>query len=200
MVFLGIGACLPLLLWGLQRVPISPTNTAIDSTILPDALRPERVSPPIPLPAPSPAASLSPPVPAPVEQTPPPMAVPAPAAPTAVASTPNLGSLRVSNRTEHPIRVVLLSQHTQANAEDIPTKDIPTYDEPVHWDFAPQEGSNSGLILSLPEQELRLQPGDVLVAFAQDGSRRYWGPYVVGETPAPVWQQPNGEWQLILTP
>jgi hypothetical protein len=36
------------------------------------------------------------------------------------------------------------------------------------------------------------------VAFAQDGSRRYWGPYVVGETSSPEWNPQTQEWQLVL--
>jgi len=95
--------------------------------------------------------------------------------------------------------VALLAQHSQTDPAPADPSASP-YDEPIHWDFAPQEGSTSGLILSLPEQTLQLQPGDILVAFAQDGSRRYWGPYVVGETPAPRWQASEAEWQLILTP
>jgi hypothetical protein len=74
------------------------------------------------------------------------------------------------------------------------------YAEPAHWDFAPGEGSRQGLILSLPNGNLKLKQGDILVAFAQDGSRRYWGPYVVGETAAPIWNSKVSEWQLILQP
>ncbi|WP_448572235.1 hypothetical protein [Trichothermofontia sp.] len=171
-----------------------PTSTAIETTLVPDRL-PTRPSPlvspapavtDIPLPAPNPLASPAP-------------AAVVPSVPSAIApATTPLGSLRVSNRTDHPIRVALLTQQAQTET----TQDDPAspYDEPVHWDFAPQEGSTSGLILSLPEQTLQLHPGDVLVAFAQDGSRRYWGPYVVGETPAPLWQPSEAEWQLILTP
>jgi hypothetical protein len=70
--------------------------------------------------------------------------------------------------------------------------------EPVHWDFAPGEGGYQGLLLSLPGGDLQLQPGDVLIAFAQDGSQQYWGPYVVGETPIPQWNPAYGEWQLRL--
>ena len=62
------------------------------------------------------------------------------------------------------------------------------------------EGSNQGLILSLPQENLKLKKGDILTAFAQDGSRTYWGPYVVGETSSPVWEQQKAEWQLILQP
>ncbi|MGB3402885.1 MAG: hypothetical protein WBA77_09360 [Microcoleaceae cyanobacterium] len=100
------------------------------------------------------------------------------------------GALRVSNPTQHPVRIALLS-----SSED-------TFKTlyPVHWDFAPQEGSQTGLLLSLPEQSLDLQPGDILVGFAQDGSRRYWGPYIVGETDLPLWVAEGKEWQLILQP
>lgn len=100
------------------------------------------------------------------------------------------GSLRVSNPTEHPVRVALLPRG----------EDSSTTREPVHWDFAPKEGSTQGLILSLPEENLQLSQGDILVAFAQDGSRQYWGPYVVGETPAPIWDGQEAEWQLTLRP
>ena len=72
--------------------------------------------------------------------------------------------------------------------------------EPFHWDFAPGEGWVQGLILSLPQGDLSLKPGDVLVAFAQDGSHRYWGPFVVGETDLPYWHPEHQEWQLLLRP
>jgi hypothetical protein len=89
------------------------------------------------------------------------------------------------------VRVALLAQ----NAAD----EQPNYLKPAHWDFAPGEGSRQGLILSLPDGDLKLKKGDILVAFAQDGSRRYWGPYVVGETTLPV-RNSKSEWQLILKP
>ena len=95
-------------------------------------------------------------------------------------------AFRVSNQTNHPVRVAWRSRS--------PTS------EPVHWDFAPREGSVNGLMLSLPEAELRLQPGDILIAFAQDGSRRYWGPYIVGETDSPAWNSQGEEWQLVVQP
>lgn len=98
------------------------------------------------------------------------------------------GALRISNQTSQPLRVALLYKQKAA------------YGEPVHWDFAPGEGSSQGLLVSLPEGNLKLKKGDVIVAFAQDGSRRYWGPYVVGETEAPVLNQTTSEWQLILQP
>ena len=105
------------------------------------------------------------------------------------------GAFRMSNQTDQPVRVALLARHpgTSAGGQS-------TYSNPVHWDFAPGEGSAKGLILSLPESNLKLKKGDILVAFAQDGSRRYWGPYVVGETASPVWKRQTAEWQLILQP
>jgi hypothetical protein len=99
------------------------------------------------------------------------------------------GSLRLSNQTNQPVRLALLSKNKQAK----PEKNIP-----AHWDFAPQEGSEKGLLLSLPNGKLQLFKGDVVVAFAQDGSRRYWGPYIVGETPLPMWNSQQKEWLLIL--
>jgi len=74
------------------------------------------------------------------------------------------------------------------------------YLEPVHWDFAPGEGSQQGLILSLPTKNLSLKTGDILVAFALDGSQQYWGPYVVGKTAAPSKRGQPGEWYLVLQP
>jgi hypothetical protein len=107
------------------------------------------------------------------------------------------GTLRMSNQTAQPVRLALLArQSTGKNTSSQKTH----YDVPAHWDFAPQEGSEKGLILSLPQGNLKLEKGDILVAFAQDGSRRYWGPYVVGETPAPSWNSQTKEWQLVLSP
>lgn len=100
------------------------------------------------------------------------------------------GSLRVSNRSDRPVRVALLSK---PQAEK-------SYGKPAHWDFAPGEGGGKGLMLSLPEGKLQVKQGDILVVFAQDGSRRYWGPYVAGETASPAWNRTAGEWQLILQP
>lgn len=102
--------------------------------------------------------------------------------PVETAAAP--GALRVSNQTDRPLRVALLTKEA-ANS----SASKPNYEEPVHWDFAPGEGSSQGLILSLPQGDLKLKKGDIVVAFAQDGSCRYWGPYIVGETAAPVWDQ-----------
>jgi hypothetical protein len=109
--------------------------------------------------------------------------------------TKTSGSLRMSNQTNQPVRLALLSRKSaEKNTDSSKTKN----NLPAHWDFAPQEGSEKGLILSLPQGHLKLEKGDILVAFAQDGSRRYWGPYVVGETPTPKWDTQTKEWQLEL--
>ena len=102
------------------------------------------------------------------------------------------GALRINNQSDQPVRVALLVRPTGATSEGS--------EPPAHWDFAPGEGSREGLILSLPQGNLNMKKGDILVAFAQDGSRRYWGPYVVGETPIPIWNQQTSEWQLVLQP
>ncbi len=125
-------------------------------------------------------------------------------APATPLTAGNLGKLRVSNPTDHPVRVALLAQKSEAaeNSASVNSGaelDL-TFVEPVHWDFAPGEGRTRGLILSLPDQDLQLQDGDVLVAFAQDGSRRYWGPYVVGQTASPQWNSETTEWQLVIQP
>jgi hypothetical protein len=101
--------------------------------------------------------------------------------------------LRVSNQSPTAIRVVLLSQKNTL-AQQKP------YRSPAHWDFAPNEGGQGGLLLSLPEGNLKLASGDVLVAFALDGSRQYWGPYVVGKTSMPTKVSKSSEWQLQLRP
>jgi hypothetical protein len=127
---------------------------------------------------------------------------PVPIAPSAIPSPESKtfrGGLRVSNQTDHPLRVALLYQLPRS-ASASPAASSTRYGEPVHWDFAPSEGNIKGLILSLPDGNLVLREGDVLVAFAQDGSRRYWGPYIVGKTPLPQWNSKSNEWYLILQP
>lgn len=106
------------------------------------------------------------------------------------------GVLRISNPTGYPVRVALLAQKSQSAAIEAAV----SYDLPAHWDFAPQEGGAKGLIVSLPNRNLKVTQGDILVAFAQDGSRRYWGPYVVGETTLPRWNSKSAEWELVLQP
>ncbi|NHC36178.1 hypothetical protein [Scytonema millei] len=116
--------------------------------------------------------------------------------PQAPTAAPVPGALRVSNQSEQPLRVALLTKQPGTSSTDNNDK----YSEPIHWDFAPGEGSSQGLILSLPQGNLKLKKGDIIVAFAEDGSRRYWGPYVVGETPAPILDRKTSEWQLVLQP
>jgi hypothetical protein len=112
---------------------------------------------------------------------------------TPLAKTVLPNGFRVSNRSPFAVRVVLLSQKIPSPSSDI-------HRDPIHWDFAPQEGSQDGLLLSLPEGSLKLSAGDVVVAFALDGSQRYWGPYIVGTSAQPTQIKPDAEWQLTLTP
>jgi len=105
------------------------------------------------------------------------------------------GELRMSNQTNQPVRLALLAR--QSGNKGLTGKEA---EIPAHWDFDPQEGSTKGLILSLPIGNLKLEKGDILVAFAQDGSRRYWGPYVVGETSQPSWNSQSQEWVLVISP
>ncbi|MGA9379498.1 MAG: hypothetical protein WBV73_12085 [Phormidium sp.] len=109
-------------------------------------------------------------------------------------------ALRLSNQTDYPLRVAFLPKQVGARKQQPGNVKPSVYGEPGHWDFAPQEGASSGLVLSLPQGIVQLEKGDVLIAFAQDGSGRYWGPYVVGETSLPVWNRQKSEWQLILQP
>lgn len=160
-----------LVLLGLQFT----VSISIEPSSLPKTMPPQPRSP----------SGASPPVPTPQQvQTTPPRSNP-------TASVAAVGALRLSNQTTQPVRVALLAQKSAAGQ--------PNYLKPAHWDFAPEEGSRQGLILSLPDGDLKLKKGDILVAFAQDGSRRYWGPYVVGETTLPV-RNSKSEWQLILKP
>ncbi len=110
---------------------------------------------------------------------------------------PRTDVLRISNQTQFPIRVVLRS-HLNPNHPSPP--ETPHFKEPVHWDFAPQEGSIGGLKVSVPSGSLQLYQGDVLMAFALDGSQKYWGPYVVGDTPQPTLKQTDAEWHLVISP
>ncbi|MGA7935260.1 MAG: hypothetical protein WCA35_17050 [Kovacikia sp.] len=112
------------------------------------------------------------------------------------------GALRISNPTSYPIRVALLTKKAtkSLDASTSGSESQAGYDLPAHWDFDPQEGSSKGLLVSLPDRPIKVKPGDILVAFAQDGSRRYWGPYVVGATSQPAWSPKLVEWQLVLAP
>lgn len=123
------------------------------------------------------------------------------------ASISRQGVFRIGNPTGYPIRVALLSKKASAepapsegNTSPVKAVSQPNYELPSHWDFAPEEGGARGLLVSLPDRTLKLKKGDILVAFAQDGSGRYWGPYVVDETALPLWNAKAVEWQLILQP
>jgi hypothetical protein len=109
------------------------------------------------------------------------------------ALIPSSGGLVVQNRSPHPVRLVLLSR-----SEKKPLDSQPKDSTPAHWDFAPWEGRLKGVLVVLSERAVRLKPGDVVVAFAQDGSRQYWGPFVVGETSEPKWDQDTSEWRIVL--
>ena len=71
----------------------------------------------------------------------------------------NIGSLRVGNRTDRSVRIVLFSRVTSQNV----WKAI----EPLNWDFAPNEGGKEGLLLSLPNYKIAIgkeEPGNGEVA------------------------------------
>ena len=104
----------------------------------------------------------------------------------------NIGGLRVGNRTDRSVRIVLFSRVTSQN--------IWQAIEPLNWDFEPKEGGKEGLLLSLPNYKVLIGKGDVIFAFATDGSRTYWGPNIVGETDAPFWDNQNKEWSMVLQP
>jgi len=110
---------------------------------------------------------------------------------------PQTDIFRISNQTQYPVRVVLRSHLNPNHA--VPT-DTPHFKEPVHWDFAPTEGSIEGLKVSVPTGKLQLYQGDVLVAFALDGSQKYWGPYIVGDTHQPTQKKGSAEWHLVIQP
>jgi hypothetical protein len=105
-----------------------------------------------------------------------------------LAAIAGQGTLRVGNLTDHPIRVVVQARVNSAQSE------------PVNWDFAPGEGGTQGLQLSLPQDRVKLNKGDIIFAFATDGSRAYWGPNVVGESGSIAWQSDRREWSFILKP
>ncbi|AHB89388.1 hypothetical protein NK55_10745 [Thermosynechococcus sp. NK55a] len=107
-----------------------------------------------------------------------------------VPSNPQPNGLRVSNQTAFPVRVVLLAARDRAHPNT----------GAVHWDFAPMEGNLRGLLLTLPEGKLTLQSGDIVLAFTLDGSKRYWGPYVIGENSELQRDRQSQEWQLVLRP
>jgi hypothetical protein len=117
-----------------------------------------------------------------------------PSLPNSTLVATRQGALRISNRSEHPLRVALLLKSAKVSSAKV----LAPYEAPAHWDFAPGEGGEQGLLVSLPNRQVMVKKGDVLVAFAQDGSQRYWGPYVINETPTPLWNSQKAEWELVL--
>jgi hypothetical protein len=99
---------------------------------------------------------------------------------------PVKGGVRIRNRSASPVRLVILRRQSAAKQQ------------PVHWDFAPREGRLTGLLLALPSETIALDRGDIVTAFAQDGSARYWGPYIVGESNQPLWNDKTTEWEVTL--
>lgn len=180
-----VAAFLVLLGASLGRFQITIRGISSQPEVPPKAATLMPVTPPLPQATPTPSVVIAPTAspPSRSRQSQPPRG------PQSPPKNPGLGTLRVSNRTDHPVRVALLAQKAQKS-----------YKEPAHWDFAPGEGSGKGLVLSLPEGSLKVKPGDILVVFAQDGSRLYWGPYVAGETVFPAWNNQVKEWLLILQP
>ena len=110
------------------------------------------------------------------------------------------GKLRVGNRSEHPIRLAMRVKAEKAQDGKYNEKVASPlkYEQPAHWDFYAGEGGDRGLVVALPSRSVYLQRGDVVFAFAQDGSQRYWGPFIVGETDNPIWNDRSSEWQLVL--
>lgn len=166
----------------LLNITVSIESQSLDTSSLPVSSSPS-------VPAVEKAQKLSPALPKVSPALPTPVASSS-KSPEPAAVAAGQGDLRVSNPTERPVRLALLARKSSEKS----------YREPAHWDFAPMEGGSQGLILSLPQGNLTLSKGDILVAFAQDGSRLYWGPYVVGQTPFPTWDSQAAEWQLVLQP
>lgn len=96
------------------------------------------------------------------------------------------GELRIGNKTSYPIRVVV----TKADGSL----------EGAFWDFAPGEGSLQGVRLALDDKPLVMVEGDVITVFSVDGSRRYWGPNILGKTGAPFWDSKRRVWNTVLRP
>lgn len=100
-----------------------------------------------------------------------------------------LGELRVGNKTPYPVRVLVTKGDGSL--------------EGAFWDFAPGEGGSEGIRLTLPDKPdkpILLGEGDVLTIFAVDGSRRYWGPNILGKTTAPFWDSKRKIWSTVLRP
>jgi hypothetical protein len=103
-----------------------------------------------------------------------------------LATTGRKGSLRVGNTTDLKVRVVLTKRDGSVAG--------------AFWDYEPQEGSAEGVELSLGENPLVIQEGDILMAFSPEFPDRYWGPDIIGSTPAPFWDTKRKGWSALLKP
>jgi hypothetical protein len=114
--------------------------------------------------------------PAPSSKTPP---IPA-------TTTGRKGSLRVGNTTDLKVRIVLTKRDGSISG--------------AFWDYEPQEGSAEGVELALGETPLVVQEGDILMAFSPEFPDHFWGPDIVGATPAPFWDNKRKIWSALLKP
>lgn len=107
---------------------------------------------------------------------------------SAAAESGNLrqGELRVGNKTPYPVRVIVTKSDGSL--------------EGAFWDFAPGEGGTEGIRLALGDKPVLMTDGDVITVFAVDGSRRYWGPNILGRTAAPFWDGKRRIWSTVLRP
>ncbi|AGY60733.1 hypothetical protein GKIL_4487 [Gloeobacter kilaueensis JS1] len=96
------------------------------------------------------------------------------------------GEVRIGNKTPYPVRVVI----TKADGSL----------EGAFWDFAPGEGGSEGIRLALANKPVLLGEGDVITVFTVDGSRKYWGPNILGRTLAPFWDGRRRMWTSVLRP
>ncbi|MGA7955047.1 MAG: hypothetical protein WCA07_16165 [Gloeobacterales cyanobacterium] len=101
-------------------------------------------------------------------------------------TTGRRGSLRVGNTTDLKVRVVLTKRDGSVAG--------------AFWDYEPQEGSAEGVELSLGENPLVVQEGDILMAFSPEFPDHYWGPDIIGTTPAPFWDNKRKVWSALLKP
>jgi hypothetical protein len=113
--------------------------------------------------------------------------------PTPVGSTnppatenSRLAPLRVGNNTDSPVRVLLTKTDGSLNG--------------VSWDLTPQKANSEGQELTLANSTVQVNEGDLIFIFATDGSRRYWGPNLVGFTSAPFWDSKRKFWSTLVRP
>jgi hypothetical protein len=115
--------------------------------------------------------------------------VPAPSSkssPVPATPTGRKGSLRIGNTTDLKVRIVLTKRDGSVSG--------------AFWDYEPQEGGAEGVELALGETPLIVQEGDILMAFSPEFPDRFWGPDIVGATPAPFWDNKRRVWSALLKP